>query len=201
MEHCRKRTGHAKLSYNELEDELEYNLERKDTLKKQIKKLEDEKEDLRLTNWKNVKYTLEIERENEDLKARIKELEQENIKVKNMSNIDQLKSAESKISQLKATIESDKNEAEEIFNNLRAENQSLKAQIKNFLKCDDFSEGFEETFFLKSHILSNHSVGVFICDNCRETFSSEDDLKTHATEKQSYKTKKQILIEKRRNLY
>ena len=77
-----------------IKDKLEYNLERKDTLKKQIKKLEDEKEDLRLTNWNNVKYTLEIERENEDLKARIKELEQENIEVKNMSNIDQLKSAE-----------------------------------------------------------------------------------------------------------
>ena len=53
---------------------------------------------------------------------------------------------------------------------------------------------------MKSHIVSNHSVGVFICDNCRETFSSEDDLKTHATEKHSYKTKKQILIVKKEEL-
>ena len=193
MDHSCQRRGHSKLSYNDLEEEFEYNIQRKETLKRDVKKLEDEKEDLRITNWNNAKYTLEIERDKKELKSRIEQLERENIELKTKGKADH---AESEINELKATIESDKHEAEEIFNELREENQNLKVQITNLLKCDECGHVFVEKSNLKVHFLSKHSSSMFKCDICDEAFDIKGDLKEHVAEQHSKITQKQYLIEK-----
>ena len=47
MNQLRKRIGRVDITYEELEDELEYNFDRKEFLKKEVKKLEDDRDFLR----------------------------------------------------------------------------------------------------------------------------------------------------------
>ena len=50
---CTKKNGHKTLSYEELEDECEYNYRRKEELKKEVQRLKDDNDELRDTNFKN----------------------------------------------------------------------------------------------------------------------------------------------------
>ena len=139
MDHreCRKRIG-------QLEDELDYHFGRKEELKKEVKKIQDKYDDVYDVYMKNTKVAMDMNIENAELKAVIEQLEKENIELKTIGKADHIENAESEIKELKATIESDKHEAEEIFNELRAENKNLKVQITTLLECDDCGQGFVE---------------------------------------------------------
>ena len=74
-----------RMSHRELEDELEYNIWRKEELKRKVDKLEtqlkekgEETEALRVTNFENAKFQMATLSENDKLEKRIEFLEKEN---------------------------------------------------------------------------------------------------------------------------
>ena len=72
---------------SEIEEDLQYNISRKEELKKEVKEIKDYNEELRQTNWSNVKYTMTIKTENNDMKKRIEELANENDELKSLKEI------------------------------------------------------------------------------------------------------------------
>ena len=54
MDQLRRRIGRYEITYDELEDELEYNYHRKEDLKKDVQKLEEDNTYLRAANYKNI---------------------------------------------------------------------------------------------------------------------------------------------------
>ena len=52
MDQLRRRIGRYDITYDELEDELEYNYHRKEDLKKDVQKLEEDNTYLRATKFK-----------------------------------------------------------------------------------------------------------------------------------------------------
>ena len=80
---------------------------------------------------------METNREKCALNLRVKHLEKEILELKQINNVDHLENAEMEINELKATIESNEKEAEQMFNNLSTKKQILKGQLENCLKCDN----------------------------------------------------------------
>ena len=72
-----------RMSQRELKEELEYNIYRKEELKKEVKELEEENDVLRKTNWDNAKVTLAKKTENYYLKKSIDTLKEEIYQLKN----------------------------------------------------------------------------------------------------------------------
>ena len=81
IDHCGKRNGHQKLSYEELEDELDYNYGRKLELKKEVKIMQDKYDDLYEVYMKNTKAAMDRNVENASLKAEIEKKHMENIEL------------------------------------------------------------------------------------------------------------------------
>ena len=90
---------------------------------------------------------------------------------------------EDEIKILNDIIDSDRKEAEDIFNKLQVENDELKMEIKSLLKCHECDEIFESKTSMKTHILSDHSVKGVKCRNCIECFDTNVHKKKHLTEK------------------
>ena len=76
----------------------------------------------------------------------------------NQQIVSELEKAKLEIKILKDTITSDNEDAEKMFNDLTAENNKLKLQIENLLKCDECDEIFKDKTIMKTHILKNHSA-------------------------------------------
>ena len=74
MDHtsCKKRIDH-------LEDELDYNYERKESLKNDVKRLEKLVETLQEANFKNAEFTMSLTKEIRDLKSIVESLEHEKV--------------------------------------------------------------------------------------------------------------------------
>ena len=60
MDQRGERKGHTDHSYNELEDELFYNIRRKDELKKEVRTLEEKNKELQSIHWKNAMNQMDI---------------------------------------------------------------------------------------------------------------------------------------------
>ena len=63
MDKQRNRTGHNNFSYYEIQEELEYNIGRKEDLKAEVRKLEKHNKAIRELNWKNATAQMKTERE------------------------------------------------------------------------------------------------------------------------------------------
>ena len=127
------------------------------------------------TLFDNVKVLMDKNRENYDLKEKIKLLEETSseLNIENLKNVKDLEEAEIKIGKLKSTIVSDNKESERIIGNLRAENHSLQIEIKNILKCDECEMTFDEKELLKQHNVSKHlpeEAVEFKCNECEQKF-------------------------------
>ena len=129
-------------------------------MKKEVKELEEDNDVLRKTNFKNAQYQLSNEA---DLNARIESLEKEHYewKKENSRNVKHLEEAELTISELKSKIVSKYKESEKSIKDLKAENHSLKMEIKNILKCDQCEITFDEKELLKQHNVRNDLIEVF----------------------------------------
>ena len=90
---------------------------------------------------------------------------------------------EDKIRQLNDTINSDRKEAEEIFNDLKTENRNLKLQIRDILRCEECDEIYNSKVQMKEHIQTNHQVTENKRDLCEASFPKKDDLNTHMMKK------------------
>ena len=186
MDHnqCRKKIDH-------LEDELDYNFGRKEELKEEVKKLKEDNDLLRKTNFKNAQAQIMkesepkaeigiLEKENDDLKLRLKELEY----------------SKSEIAKLKETISTLKEENIETVKDLRNINNKLKSRIEGILKCDKCDKCFDDKSPLISHIQTIHSVKKFKCDGCDKSFQTNAELDAHTKAKYQNKTYKEELLTK-----
>ena len=170
MDHsdCRKTIGH-------LEDDLEYNLGRKEQLKSEVKRLDEDNDNLRKMNFKNAEVALKKE---SVFKKLIETLRKELDEVKSGGHIESLKS-ENKA--LKEKLESWEKEDERISNCLKTENNNLQLKITDLLKCNECDVKFDEKSSMMEHILSNHSRVIFKCGQCDKHFPDRGLLKRHAT--------------------
>ena len=198
MDHCSKKNGHRKLSYEELEEELDYNYGRKEDLKREVRQLElklkeksEETEELRFTNFNNAKAHLSREA---DLKAKIESLEEtvHELKVKNkdVQTIEVLGSENRDLKEAKGIMEKDKEKLEETINclkddklkavsNFEAETKSLRSQIRNLLTCEECGQSFDVKMDMKTHIRLKHAVHEYKCDDCGKCFENFANMKTH----------------------
>ena len=159
MDHqeCWKEIGH-------LEDELDYNFNRKEELKKEVSKLKDQNEDLRDTNFRNVEVYQKVKAEMYELKSKLEIIEKE---IEELTiNVDQLECAKSVISRLQENIKAIEEEQMTTTKNLKDVNENLQAKINNLLKCDEchqcFTEKHEIKILLFQIILSTNFPVVFV---------------------------------------
>ena len=124
MDHkeCRKEIGH-------LEDELDYNFNRKEELKKEVSKLKDQNEDLCDTNFRNVEVYQKVKAEMYELKSKLEIIEKENEELR--INVDRLECAKSVISRLQENIKAIEEEQMTTTKNLKDVNENLQAKINN----------------------------------------------------------------------
>ena len=190
----------------ELEEDLEYNISRKEELKNEVRKLKDQYDSIYEVYFKNTKAAmdmnvenaslkaaiekekkenLKLQLENDKLKGRVESLEKENSKTKTASNSSStpgLQDIESENSYLKEVIKSKEEDADKIFNELKDSNQNLKLQIGDLLQCNDCDKTFSDKAQIFNHIKSNHSVrnlSDFKCDNCGDEFANQSYIKDH----------------------
>ena len=179
MDHseCRKRIC-------QLEDDLDYNLERKDQLKEEVQKLDESNDRLRKLNFKNAEVSIKKE---SVLNKLVETLRKELDELKSVGHIETLK-AENMV--LKEKIKSQKEEDEIVSNSLKAENKNLEIKMKNLLKCDDCDIQFDRKSSLKDHILSNHVAKELSCNECVKNFKVKQPLLDHVIKEQSSKSKR-----------
>ena len=176
MDHRQERRRHTDHSFDELEDELDYNIKRKEELKREIRNLEDKNKELQNTHWKNVMTQMDIEKENSDLKERIKLLEKENRELNNRTNIEDSKLRNIK---LEETIKLPKDKNFKTVSNLEAENQSLKLQVQNILTCDDCKQRYDSKTEMTNHFRAKHLEKKYKCDECYEYFEDFSNMGLH----------------------
>ena len=218
MDHKRERMCHPKMTYIKLEEELEYNIGRKEELKIDVRKLEKQIEDIRLVNWNNAKAQMETERELSDIKSKMEILEKENKELKAVNNKTNMEEMQSEIGKLQETINLLMDENTNTVSNLESENRNLRTQIHNLLiceecgirfnsklemdthirskhpfnrpKCNKCSKCFENEVLLSNHISSIHPAKEFKCDICDKSLKSEEDLNSHI--KRQHPSKKEV---------
>ena len=197
MDQLRKRIGHTEITYKELVDELEYNFERKEDLKREVKKLDEDKEELRVINFKNAEVCFATKAENNKLRKTIETLQNEidNLKYK----YDEILSLQSENRILTDKIESMENEEEFFFKNLEKTNKSLQMRIESFLKCDECNQHFHDKNHMKTHLLMNHLQSVIKCEVCGNKFKTESDLETHMIE-HTKQSKMNLLLQRETEL-
>ena len=181
---CTKKNGHKTLSYEELEDECEYNYRRKEELKKEVQRLKDDNDELRDTNFKNVEVYQKVKAKLYELKTKLEIADQAN-KDSDM-NAGRLECAKGVIDKLKDDLQCMKNENVESTEKYRNFISDLENKIKKLLSCDECGENFKEKTDLRSHIYENHFINILKCNVCGEKFECEGDIKQHnETEHQS----------------
>ena len=112
----------------------------------------------------------------------------------------ELEEAKSEIKILKDIIDFMEKDEEKIYKKLQVENDTLKLQIRNLLKCDDCGNSFNDRCDLKNHILSKHVSKVFNCDSCRQECDSKEDLRRHVLNEHEKKSQKEVLLRKQNDL-
>ena len=200
-----------RMSQRELEDELEYNIWRKEDLKRKVEKLEtqlkekgEETEALRVTNFENAKFQMATLSENEKLEMRIEVLEKENNEMANNAENSELKekieSLEKENCDLKVRLKSlsleNMDKIKEIQENNRLKEQNKTLVINNLHSLQEKEKEINE---LKDHIevqkraneelkAKNQNMECQLefllkCDLCRKNFVDESELKAHVQTK------------------
>ena len=83
MDQLRRRIGCHTITYEELEGEYEYDFKRKEDLKKEVRQLDEEKEELRGIDLNNAKVCMDTNVENSELKQTIESLEKK-LRIQNL---------------------------------------------------------------------------------------------------------------------
>ena len=203
MNQLRKRLGHHNVTYEELEDELEYNFGRKEDLKEEVKNLEEKNKELQRNNWKNVLTHIDIDKENIDLKERIELLEKENSQLKMENRVMVSEDTKSEINNLKDMINNIEKDADVDINDLKTENLNLQLQIKDLLKCGDCDLSFDDKTLLKKHILSSHlqkKTVDFKCNECDLNLDTRGNLKAHIAKEHTVKRCIQDILRKEESI-
>ena len=156
-------------------------------LEKEVKKLNDDNDHLRKTNFKNAEVSVKKEsvlkslveslrNEIDALKSThlIENLEKENEELK--SRVEDL---ESDKRALEMTVDYNDKENEEAIKHYQTEYEILQEEVINLKTCDECDVKFEEKDEMKNHIQLEHCVEHFKCDNCRKGFKVKDLLKQH----------------------
>ena len=172
MDHteCRKRI-------DQLEDDLDYNIGRKEDLKAEVRKLEKRNEDLHETNWTDAKAFMETKVKMADLKKMLENVKKENADLSNDNTY--LRDIEAENRKLKEMIQSTREEKDKEIDNIKEKNQELQKQIENLLKCDECGLHLDAKASIKEHILSKHSKLMFTCVQCDDCFQDKGMLKAH----------------------
>ena len=196
--------GKNRMRLIELEEDLEYNISRKEELKKEVRKLKDQYESTYEVYMKNTKVAMDQNVEIADLRAVIEQKDKENVKIQleNDSLKDRVKSLEKEIAQsrtagkntpdlqdiesqnkhLKEVIKSKEIYEDKHFIELKDSNKNLKLQVENLLQCNDCENIFRDKAQIYNHIKSEHSVRNvldFKCDNCDNEFAGQSYLRDH----------------------
>ena len=170
MDQLRKRLGRRSISYEELEDELEYNFRRKEDLKKDLENLQEENEELKEVFMKNAETHIESNNENKKLKEEI-----ENLKKEIASNEDD----QLELCLLKTKIKYLKEENVDNEKKLKTVNESLLIRMKSILKCDECDKSFKDKASMITHCMSKHTESKFNCDDCEKQFEEKSALISH----------------------
>ena len=221
MDQLRKRLGHSNITYEELEDELEYNFKRKEDLKKEVRNIQEKYDDLYEIYVKNTKAAMDLNVENAGLRADLDKEKKENCELNSENNESKaiIKSLEEEVQELEKSkndiyclpdiqsrnikleeiIESMKEDEEKIFSDLKESNQNLQIQIENFLKCDDCEDSFDNKALIFNHMKSVHSGRTMLdskCVLCDERFTEYGGKNRHMRTEHGNKMKKDKLVEK-----
>ena len=171
MNQLRNRIGRSKPSYEDLEDELDYNFGRKEELKRDLEKLEEENDKLR-----EAIATLRIELD--DLKI-----------LKNAEILDN----KTEICLLKDKLKYLKEENAESVKEFETSNENLRFQIQKIFKRDKCDTEFETKAPMISHVVLDHPNVRFKCDTCDNEFSRKIDLTMHVNKHHKHENKKNLL--------
>ena len=120
----------------DLEDDLDYNIGRKEDLKAEVRKLEKQNKEIRELNWKNATAQMETERELGELKLRFDLLEKENSELRSVNNEVKLEDIKFENKMLEENILNLKNYNFKRIATLEAEIKRHRSQIQSLLKCD-----------------------------------------------------------------
>ena len=158
--------GKNRMRLIELEEDLEYNISRKEELKKEVRKLKDQYESTYEVYMKNTKVAMDQNVEIADLKAVIEQKIKENneLHFENNKIKDSLRDMESSNRYYKDVIKSKEEGEDKLLDELKDSNQNLKLQVENLLQCNDFDSIFDDKAKIFKHIKSNHSERN--CSDC-----------------------------------
>ena len=179
MNQLRKRLGQRSPSYEEVVEELEYNFERKEDLKSDIKKLEEDNDHLRITNFKKAESHMADKSENSKLKEVILSLNKEIEDLRDLQNVEANEDDKLTILYLKDTIKYIKEENADNELKLKTVNKSLLVRIKSILKCDECDKSFKDKAAMLSHFLSEHKENEFKCEVCEKDFEEKTAFTLH----------------------
>ena len=95
--------GRERMCLAELEEDLDYNISRKEELKKEVRKLKEQYESLHEVHLQNAKVAMDRNVENAQLKANIEKIRKEssNLTLENNELKDKVKTLDAEISELK----------------------------------------------------------------------------------------------------
>ena len=167
-----------------MEDELEYNIWRKEELKRKVDKLEtqlkekgEEMESLRVTNFENAKFQMATITENDKLTEKIESLIKEN-------------------SDLKDKIRSKSLENDNKIEDLQIKNSDLEKEIKNLLTCEICCQTFNTKDSMIHHTVSNHqetSLKGMVCKSSDRTSQLRSDMEKHKIKEHTNSEREDIL--------
>ena len=169
-------------------------------LEKEVKKLNDDNDHLRKTNFKNAEVSVKKEsvlkslveslrNEIDALKSThlIENLEKENEELK--SRVEDL---ESDKRALEMTVDYNDKENEEAIKHYQTEYEILQDKVIKLQTCDDCALKFEDKTEFKNHILVGHYVENLKCNNCRKGFQEKVRMKEHNMSSHLLQTTTQI---------
>ena len=156
-------------------------------LEKEVRKLNDDNDHLRKTNFKNAEVSVKKE---SVLKSLVESLRNEidtlkfNHVIHNLEKESEepklrIEDLESDKRALEMTVDYNDKENEEAINHYQTEYEILQDEVIKTKTCDDCAVKFEDKNELKNHILVRHGVEHLKCDNCRKGFQEIDRLKEH----------------------
>lgn len=172
-----------------LEEELEYNLWRRLELKKEIKKLETEIEDLCKENWEYNEQIQHMYSANkivgrilDSFKLKNNQLTEENLALKFIeANNKELKDKYEAVLKENQKLKSsnialikyqDQNIDKVLLENHKHEEtiNTFHVKIRDLLKCDHCNESIGNKNNMKSHVLSERGIANFNCTFCSKEF-------------------------------
>ena len=212
----------------EAEEEIEYNVRRKEELKDKIESLEKQLRGARDMYSSYMDQCKNLADRNRELEERISSIslekcklaEQNRIKAEELSklktqnkslitnNIKSIEALQDDLKTLEKKKESDKQEYSEEVGKAKERIRNLEIEIATFLKCEYCAQVFSDKENLQTHIESLHLVnkqnrkenkGVK-CKECGKPFYTKDDLQRHIIAKHKLTISKEKALQKLDNI-